>query len=63
MNNLKKSSEDVGMSKQDLEKTLQSLVDKGLVRKVLVDGEVKYQLTYAGRATALHLDSDSNTKN
>ena len=46
-----------------LDEALNSLIDDGLVEEVIINGEVKYQLTSIGRSVGMHLQSDISTHN
>jgi DNA-binding HxlR family transcriptional regulator len=52
-----------GMSQKDFDEAIDGLIEKGMVQKVVIDGEVQYKLTALGQAVGGHLDSNHSDKN
>lgn len=55
------------LTDEDIEETLESLVDKGYLEKALIDGQVSYRVTPEGEAAFREADrinsGINNTKN
>lgn len=51
------------MSANSFHEAVIGLIEKGLVEEVVVDGEVKYQLTKLGEQIGPHLNSDLPEQN
>ncbi len=54
---------DKKITEEEVNVALESLIKKGLVEKVFVDGVEKFQLTMLGMAAKLHENSNPETRN
>ncbi|CAB4196732.1 hypothetical protein UFOVP1290_252 [uncultured Caudovirales phage] len=54
---------DKKLTEGEVDQALQSLIDKGLVEKIIIDGVEKFQLTMLGLAARLHEGSNPETRN
>lgn len=51
------------MSAESFHKAIRGLIEKGILEEVILDGEVKYQLTKVGEQIGPHLTSDLAEQN
>lgn len=51
------------MSADSFKKAIMGLIEKGIIEKVILDGEVKYRLTKIGEQIGPHLSSDITEQN
>lgn len=54
---------DKKLTEDEVNVALESLINKGLVEKVIIDGVEKFQLTMLGLAAKLHEGSNPETRN
>jgi len=57
------SSEESDMSEKEFNIAIQSLMEKGLVSKTIIDGETYYCLTNIGLIVSSHIDSEQSLRN
>jgi len=51
------------LTAEEIVESMESLVTKGLVERVRVNGKMKYRLTEAGKIFADHMESDPSKRN
>jgi hypothetical protein len=49
---------DSDLQKSEFDAAIQSLVEKGMVSTIVIDGEIHYQITDLGIMVGSHIDSD-----
>jgi hypothetical protein len=54
---------DKKITEEEVNVALESLINNGLVEKVIIDGVEKFKLTMLGLASKLHKNSNPETRN
>lgn len=51
------------LTEEEITEVLEGMVAKGLLERIVDNGEVKYKLTELGLAARSHMESDPKTRN